>query len=276
MPDMAITDDAALGRRLRLLQPARGHRFGHDAILLAACVPAAPGEHAVDLGAGVGTAGLALLTRVSEAKVTLVDIDSSLTALANENIVRNGMEHNARAVTLDIGAPAGAFLSAGLPPACADHVLMNPPFNDTAHQASPDASRRQAHMAHDALLETWLGAAARLVRPGGTVTLIWRAQQLGDVLAEIARSFGGVRVLPVFGKPEQPAIRILVQGIAGSREELSVLPGLTLNDSAGRPTAEAEAVMRNAESLPLAAIAASRSRPASPTAGERRPRSSRA
>jgi tRNA1(Val) A37 N6-methylase TrmN6 len=153
---------------------------------------------------------------------------------------------------------------------------MNPPFNDAAHQASPDASRRQAHMAHDALLETWLGAAARLLKPGGTVTLIWRAPQLGDVLAEIARSFGGVRVLPVFGKPEQPAIRILVQGIAGSREEISILPGLTLNDSDGRPTAEAEAVMRNAESLPLAAIAASRSRPASPTAGERRPRSSRA
>jgi tRNA1(Val) A37 N6-methylase TrmN6 len=273
---MATTDDAALGGRLRLLQPARGHRFGHDAILLAACSPAQAGEHAVEFGAGVGAAGLALLARVPGARVTLVEIEPSLTALAQENITRNGMEHNARAVTLDVGASARDFLNAGLPPACADHVLMNPPFNDAAHQASPDASRRQAHMAHDALLETWLGAAARLLKPGGTVTLIWRAPQLGDVLAEIARSFGGVRVLPVFGKPEQPAIRALVQGIAGSREEISILPGLTLNDSDGRPTAEAEAVMRNAESLPLAAIAASRSRPASPTAGERRPRSSRA
>ena len=30
------TDDAVLGGRLRLLQPKRGHRVGHDAILLAA------------------------------------------------------------------------------------------------------------------------------------------------------------------------------------------------------------------------------------------------
>ncbi|NWG26290.1 MAG: methyltransferase [Pseudorhodoplanes sp.] len=276
MPDPAITDDSALGGRLRLLQPARGHRFGHDAILLAACIPAAAGEHAVELGAGVGAAGLALLARVPNAKVTLVEIDPALTALATENIVRNGMERGARAVTLDVGAPARAFLGAGLPPACADHVLMNPPFNDATHQASPDAARRRAHRAHKGLLAAWLGTAARLVKPGGTVTLIGRAAQLGEALADIPRSFGGVRILPVFGKPEQPAIRILVQGIAGSREALSLLPGLTLNDSAGRPTAEAEAAMRNAESLPLAAIAASRSRPASPPAGERRPRSSRA
>jgi len=35
-----VTDDALLGGRLHLLQPKRGHRFGHDAILLAASIPA--------------------------------------------------------------------------------------------------------------------------------------------------------------------------------------------------------------------------------------------
>ncbi|MFZ0460678.1 MAG: methyltransferase, partial [Rhodoplanes sp.] len=32
--DEAWTDDAVLDGRLRLKQPRRGHRFGHDAILL--------------------------------------------------------------------------------------------------------------------------------------------------------------------------------------------------------------------------------------------------
>ena len=41
----------------------RGHRVGHDAILLAARTGEGP-NHAVDLGAGIGTAGLALLARV--------------------------------------------------------------------------------------------------------------------------------------------------------------------------------------------------------------------
>jgi hypothetical protein len=62
-PPSALTDDAVLGGRLKLYQPARGHRVGHDAILLAASTAAAAGDVAVDLGAGVGAAGLALASR---------------------------------------------------------------------------------------------------------------------------------------------------------------------------------------------------------------------
>ena len=60
-----ISDDAVLGGRLRLRQPRRGHRVGHDAILLAAATGGRAGEQAVDLGAGVGAAGLALAARVA-------------------------------------------------------------------------------------------------------------------------------------------------------------------------------------------------------------------
>ena len=55
-----FTEDAVLGGKLLLKQPRRGHRFGHDALLLAAACPARARERVVDLGAGVGAAGLAL------------------------------------------------------------------------------------------------------------------------------------------------------------------------------------------------------------------------
>src|SRR6266508_5704149 len=87
--DQAVTDDAVLGGRLRLRQPRRGHRVGHDAILLAAATGARPGEDAVDLGAGVGAAGLALAARVPGTIVTLVEIDPELAALAAENARRD-------------------------------------------------------------------------------------------------------------------------------------------------------------------------------------------
>jgi hypothetical protein len=35
-----FTEDAVLGGKLLLKQPRRGHRFGHDALLLAAACPA--------------------------------------------------------------------------------------------------------------------------------------------------------------------------------------------------------------------------------------------
>src|SRR5262249_52949707 len=89
-PAEQLTDDAALGGHLRLLQPRRGHRFGHDAILLAAATPARSGDRVADLGAGVGAAGLALACRVPSARITLVEIDAHLAALAQENATRNG------------------------------------------------------------------------------------------------------------------------------------------------------------------------------------------
>ena len=61
---LATSEDAVLGGRLRLRQPLKGHRVGHDAILLAAATGGRSGEHAADLGAGVGAAGLALAARV--------------------------------------------------------------------------------------------------------------------------------------------------------------------------------------------------------------------
>src|SRR2546421_4717251 len=85
------TDDAVLGGRLILRQPRRGHRVGHDAILLAAATEGREGEHAVELGAGVGAAGLALTQRVARLRVTLVEIDATLAALAEANAKRNGL-----------------------------------------------------------------------------------------------------------------------------------------------------------------------------------------
>ena len=190
MPAEAETsEDAVLGGRLVLRQPRAGHRVGHDAILLAAAISARAGDHAVDLGAGVGAAGLALAQRIDGLAVTLVEIDPALAALAGENVARNGLGERVRAVCLDVVAPAAAFAAAGLPPGTADRVLMNPPFN-AAQNPSPDRGRRLAHVAANETLRGWLDAAARLLRPQAAVTLIWRADGLDAVLAALADGFG--------------------------------------------------------------------------------------
>jgi tRNA1(Val) A37 N6-methylase TrmN6 len=248
-----VTDDAVLDGRLRLRQPAKGHRVGHDAILLAAATAAKPGEHAVDLGSGVGAAGLALAKRIDGLRVSLVEIDPILTALAADNAARNGLADRVNALTLDVSAPARAFAAAGLKPASADRVLMNPPFNDIGRQnLSPHVGRRLAHAASGDVLPAWIGAAARLLSARGVLTLIWRADALADVLAALGRGFGGVAVLPVHPKEGAPAIRILVRAAKQSRAPLTLYPGLVLNDASGRPTARADAVLRGKTSLLLA------------------------
>jgi tRNA1(Val) A37 N6-methylase TrmN6 len=245
-----VSEDQILGGKLVLRQPLRGHRFGHDAILLAAAVAAQGGERAVELGAGVGAAGLALAHRVAGLDVTLVERDPALAALAAANANRNGLSGRVRAVALDVAAPAAAFTAAGLAPESADHVLMNPPFNP-GQNPSPDRARRAAHVASDATLPQWLGTARRLLRSGGALTLIWRADGLADVLAALGDGFGAISVLPIHGKAGGPAIRVLVRASKDRNSPLVLLAGLVLSDADGKPTVEAETVLRNGNGMSL-------------------------
>jgi tRNA1(Val) A37 N6-methylase TrmN6 len=242
------SEDAVLGGRLVLRQPRRGHRFGHDAILLAAAVQAHSGERAIEFGSGVGAAGLALARRVEGLDVTLLEIEPALARLAAENASRNSLAARVHALQFDVTAPAAAFAAVGLAPAAADHVLMNPPFN-APQNSSPDPGRRQAYVASDQTLAQWLGAAARLLRPGGAVTLIWRADGLADVLAALQISFGAAAVLPIHGKAGAPAIRIVVQARKDRNGPLRLLPGFMLTDVDGKPAGAAETVLREGAAL---------------------------
>jgi tRNA1(Val) A37 N6-methylase TrmN6 len=249
---LKTSTDAVLGGRLRLRQPVKGHRFGHDAILLAAATAARAGEHAVDLGAGVGAAGLALAARVGALKVTLVEIDATLSLLAAENARANGMGDRVRVITCDVD-DMDALAAAGLAAASAYRVLMNPPFHDARrHNVSPDAGRRLAHAGAPGLLQRWIAAAGFLLKPDGVLTLIWRADERDDVLAALAPTFGSMAVLPVVPREDAEPVRVLVRAVKGGAAAPVCQPALVLNDAHGRPTAAAEAVLRDGQALSLA------------------------
>jgi tRNA1(Val) A37 N6-methylase TrmN6 len=229
-----VTEDGFLGGRLRLRQPRAGHRAGHDAVLLAAATAARAGERVVDLGAGVGAAGLALAIRVSGLDLVLVEIDPALAALARENAALNQIP--ARVEVLDVTSTSQAFATSGLVADSVDVVLMNPPFNDPArHRASPDAARALAHAARPATLDGWIHAARRILKAKGTLSLIWRADGIAEVLAGLGSGFGSLEILPVHGEAGKPAIRVLVRAVKGGRSPVRIYPGLMLNDESTVP-----------------------------------------
>jgi tRNA1(Val) A37 N6-methylase TrmN6 len=249
----AQTEDAFLGGRLRLRQLKSGHRAGHDAMLLAAGTSARAGERVVEFGAGVGAAGLALARRVAGIDLALVEIDELLASLARDNATLNTID--ADVLVLDVEADAAAFAAAGLMPDSADGVMMNPPFNDaTRHRASPDAVRATAHVARAATLQNWVHAARRILKSGGVLTLIWRADGITEVLAALDRGFGSLAIQPVHGEAGAPAIRILVRAVKGGRAPTQILPALMLNDESGLPNKRVSAILAGDGVLPLATL----------------------
>jgi tRNA1(Val) A37 N6-methylase TrmN6 len=251
MSELVVTEDAFLGGQLRLRQPKSGHRAGHDAMLLAAATPACPGDRVVDLGAGVGAAGLAVAKRVAGIKLVLVEIDEALAELARVNASANAIA--AETLVLDVTSPAESFASVGLAPDSVDVVLMNPPFNDASrHRASPDSARAIAHVAAEVTLEGWTHAARRILKSGGHLVMIWRADGLADVLTALGRGFGSLMILPVYPDAASPAIRVLVRATKGGRAPTCLLAALVLNDEANRPTTIVQTLLAGESSLPLA------------------------
>jgi tRNA1(Val) A37 N6-methylase TrmN6 len=246
-----FTEDAFLGGQLRLRQPKSGHRAGHDAMLLAAATSARQGDRVVDFGAGVGAAGLAVARRVAEIDLALVEIDAGLADLARGNAVSNAIA--AEIIVLDVTSSAEAFAAAGLPPDSADAVLMNPPFNDSVrHRASPDKARELAHVAIAATLESWIHAGRRVLKSGGILTLIWRADGLAEVLAALDRGFGSLAILPVHADAKSPAIRILIRAVKGGKAPLQMHAALMLNDESSLPNKESQEILAGKAILPLA------------------------
>ncbi|MGU3496998.1 tRNA1(Val) (adenine(37)-N6)-methyltransferase [Xanthobacteraceae bacterium A53D] len=239
------TCDAILGGRVRLHQPRKGHRVGHDAILLAALAPAGT-RHLIDLGTGVGAAGLAVLARLPEARAYLVELDPPTAALARRNVAENAFADRCTVVEADVTrlARPGGPEAPGAD--MADLVIANPPFNAMAsHQTSPDARRAAAHMADAGLLQDWVLAAYRCLMPGGRLALILRPDALADLLPSLAGRFGAAELIPVHPTPDAAAVRLLVRAVKGRRTAPVILPGLVLADSAGRPSARAEATLRD-------------------------------
>jgi tRNA1(Val) A37 N6-methylase TrmN6 len=247
--------DVLLAGRLKLRQPARGHKAGTDTVLLAAAA-GAPDGLLVDLGAGVGTVGLAVAARRPDLRAILVEVDPATAALARENILLNELSDRVTLVEAD-ALSAAARRTAGLAEVRADTLVTNPPwFAPGSTRTSPDADRARAHSAPGADgdpdgLQAWLRAAASLLRPGGRLVAILHIGQLASLLAAVPGRFGGICIRPVQPRAEADATRLLVSGIRGSRGPLRLLPPLVVHGPDGRFTEEIEAVHRGEAQVAL-------------------------
>jgi tRNA1(Val) A37 N6-methylase TrmN6 len=241
-PPPPLREDRLLGGRVRLLQPAEGLRAGHDAVLLAAAVPARAGDTVLELGCGSGAAFLCLMARVPGIAVVAVEREPALAALARENAALNGV---AAQVNVLCGDVADAALRAALP-RCA-HGFANPPYWPGG-SAPPAALRRAATHEAGAALEDWAGCLGAAVGPRGSATLVLPAARFAEGTAALAGAgFGSLALLPLWPHAGQAAKRVLLGARYGGRGPARLLPGLVLHGEG----AAAEAVLRDAAALPL-------------------------
>lgn len=240
---MELSEHTLLGGRVRLRQPSVGLRAGHDAVLLAASVPARPGETVIELGCGSGAAFLCLMARVPGILVAAVERDPALAALAAENAALNGWADRVRVIAGDVADPA---LRRALPRAV--HGFANPPFWPDG-SPPPEAVRRAATHESGAALADWARCLAAALGHKGSATLILPAGRFADGLAALAGAgFGSPTLLPLWPREGVAAKRAILSARKGGKAPARLLPGLALHEGEADSPA-ATAVLRDAAAI---------------------------
>ncbi len=251
----AVTVDAFIGGRVEAVQPTHGHhRSGLEAVLLGAALAPAFTGTIVDLGAGAGVAGMVAAARCAAARVVLAERDADALACARAALGRpanRAFAARVSVVPVDVEAAEADRAAAGLARGMADAVLTNPPFHVPATTtAPPGPARSAAHVLGKGGLDLWFRAAVTVLKPGGRLVVIFRADGIAALLAALGSRFGAVDILPVQPRADHAAHRILVRATKASRAATRLLPPLVLHGATGGAYVSAvESILRDGAGL---------------------------
>ena len=243
-----LTSDAFYGGRIMLNQPEDGFRATSDALLLAAAVPSGY-RRVLELGAGVGSASLALAARRAGEEdgrglhITAVERDPVITEILRLNITQNKMDDV-------ITAHQGDALAVPSPWARQhDLVMINPPYNDVRSTLSESARRHDAMAADD--MTAWIDAGYHGLADKGRLVMISRADRLDELIDGMQSKFGDLSMVAIHPGPDRPAKRVILSGRKGVDGPFHILPPFMMRDSADSESPAMRAISHDAARLEI-------------------------
>lgn len=232
------TLDALFHGHLHLIQPKHGYRFSLDAYLLAYFAPKATGP-TIELGTGSGVVSLALLALEKARRITAVELQPELAAIARRNAMANGFAERLEIVEADL-----RHVNKFLPSQKASLVLANPPFypknagRECANEQEAIARREWGCTLSDVVL-----AARYALKGSGRACFVYPAARLAALFGALeAAGFGARRLRAVHPSAAHPAKLILLEAIPSAKTTLHVEAPLLLAEVSGQATHEARLV----------------------------------
>lgn len=233
------TVEDALGGGLRIIQKAKGYRYSLDAFLLAHFAAMKKNGRLLDLGCGSGVIGLTLATKWSSAEVVGIEIQEELAEMARRSAAMNGLADRVEILSGNVKQIEALCESNAF-----DSVVSNPPYRKLrSGRINPDGQKALARHEIKGALGDFLAAARYALKKSGRVFLIYPASRTVHLLSQMhAARLEPKRLRIIHSKSNSDGELVLVEGVKDGREELHILPPLTVYDENGGYTSEMESI----------------------------------
>lgn len=224
---------------LRLLQKKDGFCFGVDAVLLSHFAQVTKNDKVMDLGTGTGIIAVLLAVKKEPRKVTGLEIQPEMAEMAARSVKLNGLEDRVEIVQGDIKEAVKLFGASSF-----DAVVSNPPYMGRGGGLLNPADAK-AVARHEILctLEDVVSSAAKLLRPGGKLSMVHRPQRLADIICQMRNNAIEPKCLRlVHPSPGKKPNLLLISGTRNGNPELRVEEPLYIYDSDGNYSKEIDKI----------------------------------
>jgi tRNA1Val (adenine37-N6)-methyltransferase len=241
--EQSQTINSILGGAITIVQPSDGYRFSVDSILLARYARPRRQIRILELGAGCGVVSVVLAALHQPKEAVAVEVQPPLAAMIEHNARLNGIAA-LRAICADVRETIPELRAERF-----DYVVANPPYRAaTRGRESPDAQRRIARGGGGATLSEFIAAAARYVRHGGKLAIVFTASRTAELVTEMRQqTFEPKRIRFIHPMPGEAATMILLEARKGGGVETIVEPPLFVYGSPGVYSEEARAMLTGTE-----------------------------
>jgi tRNA1Val (adenine37-N6)-methyltransferase len=219
---------------VQIAQPAKGHRFTLDSILLADFCRIKPKDRVLEPGAGTGIISLLLAKKHPRTYFTAVEVQPQLADLCEQNIVDNSLDGRITVIARDLRK-----LSKTLGQGSLSVIVANPPYiKEGTGRSSPHAARQIARHDRAASLDAWLNLH-RFLKNGGKYFIIFPAARLAELVVLMKRRMLELKRLRlVHPYRDKPASLVLLEAVKEGGSGLEVLPPLIVHEPGGGYTKE--------------------------------------
>lgn len=221
---------------LKVYQDSEMFNFSLDSVLLPNFVTLnSKISNILDIGCGNLPVSL-ILTQLTDAKITAVEIQKDVYDIALKNLELNHMEDRINLINDDINN-----LYKTIDTDMFDAIVCNPPYFKVDENSNLNKNDYKTIARHEVKLnlDDIYRISRKLLKNGGVISIVHRPERLMDILEAMKNNnITPKRIQFVYPKKDKEANILLIEGSKGGRPGVKILPPLYAHNEDGSYTDE--------------------------------------